>query len=116
MKKNYSDPMMFASSFVLTSYPIKPSDEGTDPPDTPWSRGSKSAVFINSAIEAPVADKEPVKIVNPVEEAVEEAATGYSTESAAEAASTSTLEVAPVIDEIVPEVAEETATGETTMP
>ena len=116
MKKNYSDPMMFASSFVLTSYPIKPSDEGTDPPDTPWSRGSKSAVFINSAIEAPVADKEPVKIVNPVEGAVEEAATSFTTESAGETISTSPLEVPSVIEEIVPEATEEAATGETTMP
>ena len=113
MKKKYSDPLMFASRSLLSSIPYEPSQNGSITPgvDDDWDEGDKKSVFsINSAFEAP-AIEESVTIVNPVEEA----ATGYSTESAAEAASTSTLEVAPVIDEIVPEVAEETAASGVTV-
>ena len=56
-------------------------------------------------------------IVNPVEEAVNSATTattsaaaGVSTESPAEAATTSPLEVEPIIDEIVPDESVEAAT------
>lgn len=112
MKKKYSDPLMFASRSILTTVPVNPSQSGHPTPDDEWDDddGTNSIFSVNSAFEAP-AIEEPVTIVNPVEEA----ATGYSTESAAEAASTSTLEVAPVIDEIVPEVAEETAASGVTV-
>lgn len=112
MKKKYSDPLMFASRSILTTVPVSPSQSGHITPDDEWDDddGTNSIFSVNSAFEAP-AIEEPVTIVNPVEEA----ATGYSTESAAEAASTSTLEVAPVIDEIVPEVAEETAASGVTV-
>lgn len=112
MKKKYSDPLMFASRSILTTVPVTPSQSGHITPDDEWDDddGTNSIFSVNSAFEAP-AIEEPVTIVNPVEEA----ATGYSTESAAEAASTSTLEVAPVIDEIVPEVAEETAASGVTV-
>ena len=116
MKKKYSDPMMFASSFLLTIGDLTPSQNGEIGPDIDLDGERSRSVFsINSAIEAP-AIEEPVKIVNPVEEAVEEAATSFTTESASESITTSPLEVAPVIDEIVPEVAEEAATGATMIP
>lgn len=108
MKKKYSDPLMFASRSLLSSIPLTPSQEGHTSPDDDWDDGdgakSRSAFSVNSAIEAP-AIEEPVTIVNPVEEA----ATSFTTESAGESITTSPLEVAPVIDEIVPEVAEESA-------
>lgn len=111
MRKKYSDPLMFASRSLLTGITITPSQSGEIPPDEEEEVTSNRSVFsINSFMAAP-ASEEPVTVVNPVEEA----ATGYSTESAAEAASTSTLEVAPVIDEIVPEVAEETAASGVTV-
>ena len=111
MKKKYSDPLIFASRMMLTSIPLNPSQNGEIPPDDDWEdEGERSVFSINSFMAAP-ASEEPVTVVNPVEEA----ATGYSTESAAEAASTSTLEVAPVIDEIVPEVTEETAASGVTV-
>lgn len=111
MKKKYSDPLMFASRTILSTIPLRPSQNGEIGPDVDLDGEETNSIFsINSAMEAP-ATEEPVTIVNPVEEA----ATGYSTESAAEAASTSTLEVAPVIDEIVPEVAEETAASGVTV-
>ena len=120
MKKPYSDPLMFASRSILSSIPLTPSQTGGLTPDDEWGdddsgAGARSAVFINSAIEAPVAE-EPVKIVNPVEEAVEEAATAFTTESAGEAISTTPLEIPSVIEEIVPEATEEAATAATTMP
>lgn len=113
MKKNYSDPMMFASSFVLTTIPLRPSQTGEIGPLE--NERSRSAVFINSAFEAPV-DEDPVSIVSPVEEVVEEAATSFTTESAGEAITTSPLEVPSVIEEIVPEATEEAASAATTMP
>lgn len=113
MKKKYSDPLVFASRSILTGFDIKTSQGGAYPDpseEDEWDSDSGSVFSINSFIAAP-ASEEPVTVVNPVEEA----ATGYSTESAAEAASTSTLDVAPVIDEIVPEVAEETAASGVTV-
>lgn len=115
MKKKYSDPLMFASRSILLSIPLTPSQSGSITPDDEWDddEGTKSVFSINS--EAP-AIEEPVRIVNPVEEAVEEAATSYTTESTGESITASPLEVVPVIDEIVPEAAEEAATAATTMP
>lgn len=114
MKKKYSDPLVFASRILTDPIPLNPSQHGTPGPDEgwddSWDDNNRSVFSINSFMAAP-ASEEPVTVVNPVEEA----ATGYSTESAAEAASTSTLEVAPVIDEIVPEVAEETAASGVTV-
>lgn len=106
MKKKYSDPLMFASRSILTTVPVTPSQSGHPTPDDEWDDddGTNSIFSVNSAIEAP-AIEEPVTIVNPVEEA----ATSFTTESAGESITTSPLEVAPVIDEIVPEVAEESA-------
>lgn len=106
MKKKYSDPLMFASRSILTTVPVKPSQSGHSSPDDEWDDddGTNSIFSVNSAFEAP-AIEEPVTIVNPVEEA----ATSFTTESAGESITTSPLEVAPVIDEIVPEVAEESA-------
>lgn len=106
MKKKYSDPLMFASRSILSSIPLTPSQSGSVTPDDEWDDddGTNSIFSVNSAFEAP-AIEEPVTIVNPVEEA----ATSFTTESAGESITTSPLEVAPVIDEIVPEVAEESA-------
>lgn len=117
MKKRYSDPLMFASRSILLTIPITNSQSGTITPDDDWDdeNGDRSVFSINSAIEAP-ATQEPVTIVNPVEEAVEEASTSYTTESAGTSITESPVEVAPVIDEIVPEAAEEAATAATTMP
>lgn len=114
MKKKYSDPLMFASRILTDPIPLTPSQNGEPGPDVGWEdswEDNKRSVFsINSFTAAP-ASEEPVTVVNPVEEA----ATSFSTESAVEAVSTSTLEVAPIIDEIVPEVAEETATSGVTV-
>lgn len=113
MKKRYSDPLMFASRSILLTIPITNSQSGTITPDDDWDdeNGDSSVFSINSAVEAP-ATQEPVTIVNPVEEA----STSYTTESAGTSITESPLEVAPVIDEIVPEAAEEAATAATTMP
>ena len=108
MKKKYSDPLMFASRSILTTIPVNPSQSGHITPDDEWDDddGTNSIFSVNSAFEAP-AIEEPVTIVNPVEEA----ATSFTTESAGESITTSPLEVAPVIDEIVPEGTEDAATS-----
>ena len=113
MKKRYSDPLMFSSA-LLTTIPIKVSDEGTLGPDDDWDDDNADAgintggLRLNAAPAKKASD--PVTIVNPVEEAVNstevvtEEATGGATTAAAPA-----LEVEPVIDEIVPEEAPATA-------
>ena len=113
MKKRYSDPLMFSSA-LLTTIPIKVSDEGTLGPDVDWDDDNGDAginaggLRLNAASAKQVSD--PVTIVNPVEKAVNstevvtEEATGGATTAAASA-----LEVEPVIDEIVPEEAPATA-------
>ena len=117
MKKRYSDPLMFSSA-LLTTIPIKVSDNGTIGPDDEFDDDDGDAginaggLRLNAAPAKKASD--PVTIVNPVEEAVNstevvtEEATGGVTTAAA-----STLEVEPVIDEIVPEEAPATTgTGE----
>lgn len=112
MKKRYSDPLMFASRSILLTIPITNSQSGEITPDDDWDDedGNRSVFSINSAVEAP-AIEEPVRIVNPVEEAV----TSATTESAGESISAPSIEVPSVIEEIVPEAAEEAATAATTM-
>lgn len=112
MKKKYSDPLMFASRSILSSIPLTPSQSGSITPDDDWGddEGNRSAFSVNSVIGEP-AIEEPVRIVNPVEEA----ATSATTESAGESITATPLEVTPVIEEIVPEAAEEAATAATTM-
>ena len=122
MRKKYSDPLMFASRSILMTVPITHSQGSDVPPidpgDDEWDDNSKKSVFsVNSANVVP-ASEDPVTIVNPVEEAVNSATTsvtaGVTTESAVEPVTTSPLEVESVIDEIVPEATEESATAATT--
>ena len=116
MKKKYSDPLMFSSA-LLTTIPIKPSDNGTIGPDDPWDEdeaaGAAAGLRLNASPSQQTSD--PVTIVNPVEEAVN--STDTVTEEASGTATTTTpspLEVEPVIDDIVPEEAPASAatTGE----
>jgi hypothetical protein len=107
MKKKYSDPLMF-SSVLLSGIPINKSGEGTQAPDEEWSDSSSGAcLMLNSAPAQEAAD--PLTIVNPVEEAVT-APEGVQEELPAEdPAAASPLEVAPVIDSLVPEDTSEPA-------
>lgn len=116
MKKKYSDPLMFSSA-LLTTIPMKPSDNGTIGPDEPWDEDEAAAAAglrLNASPSQQTSD--PVTIVNPVEEAVN--STDTVTEEASGTATTTTpspLEVEPVIDDIVPEEAPASAditTGE----
>ena len=120
MRKKYSDPLMFPST-ILTTLPITQSQGGAIG-DGEWDEedsatpGGISVFSVNSA--AAPASEDPVSIVNPVEEAVNSASTsvttGITTESPGETVTTSPLEVEPIINEIVPEVAEEAASAGTT--
>jgi hypothetical protein len=115
VKKKYSDPLMFSSA-LLTTIPIKPSDNGTIGPDDPWDEDDAAAAAglrLNASPSQQTSD--PVTIVNPIEEAVN--STDSVTEEASGTATTTTpspLEVEPVIDDIVPEEAPASAptTGE----
>jgi hypothetical protein len=105
VKKKYSDPLMFSSA-LLTTIPIKPSDNGTIGPDDPWDEdeaaGAAAGLRLNASPSQQTSD--PVTIVNPVEEAVN--STDTVTEEASGTATTTTpspLEVEPVIDGIVPD-------------
>ena len=105
MKKKYSDPLMFSTVLLNGGIVHKPSGNGEIGPDEDVDEIDLPDLSVNftPGIEA----SEPVTIVNSVEEAVnsEEAAV---TETPA-TGSSSPLEVAPIIDSLVPE---ETGTAE----
>lgn len=121
MKKNYSDPLLFASRSILTSVgDLTPSQEGELPNRA--ARAIRNPAFSVNSYTAEPASEDPITIVNPVEEAVTSATTGATVgvttespvEAANEAVTTSPLKVESIIDEIVPEVTEEAATAGTT--
>ena len=118
MKKNYSDPLIFASRLLIEPIDLTDSQELVDPPDAIGGNGRARSVFSVNGASAASASEDTLTIVNPVEEAVTSASTSVTTEGAVkevpEAVTTSPLEVEPIINEIVPEVTEEAATAGTT--
>ena len=111
MKKKYSDPLMFSAT-LLTTIPIKPSDEGSSGPSTDLdSDPTLKGLNINAYPSRQGSD--PVTIVNPVDETVN--STDAVPEKAPGTASRpSSPEVESIIDEIVPEetTSSTTASGE----
>ena len=101
MKKKYSDPLMF-SAVLLGEIPIGKKSGEIAPDDEVIVDDEADLGDLSVNYTPGIEASEPVTIVNPVEEAVSSEETAVdSTAPAAE--SSSPLEVAPIIDSLVPD-------------
>lgn len=103
MRKKYSDPLMFTSNVLLTIGPLHPSQNGDTPPvdEEEEDTDATNSLMMNSAPAQQAT--EPLTIVNPVEEAVTSSDVVTEESGAASTTETSPLEVAPIINDIVPD-------------